>query len=70
MTLDRARRGSEVRIISISDPKCRSLLMRMGVSEGSRVVCREKLWLGPVIVQCKRQEIALGHKLARRIHVE
>ena len=70
MTLDKARQGSEIEVLSITDPECKSLLMRMGISEGSSVVCQHRLPLGPVIVRCKRQEIAIGRQLARRIHVK
>ncbi len=70
MTLDQARRGSEVRIISIGDPQHRSQLVRLGISEGSRVICQEKLPMGPVILRCNRQEIAVGRQLARDISVE
>ncbi len=70
MTLDKAKRGSEIQILSISDPHSRSLLMRMGISEGSSVICQEKLPRGPVVLRCKRQEIAVGRKLAQCIHVK
>jgi Fe2+ transport system protein FeoA len=70
MTLDKARRGSEIEVLSITDPEGKSQLMRMGISEGSSVVCQQKLPFGPVIIRCKRQEIAIGRQLARRIHVK
>lgn len=70
MTLDEAKRGSEVCILSISSSECRSQLLRMGISEGCRVVCQEKLPLGPLVVRCKRQEIAIGRQLARSIQIK
>ena len=70
MTLDKARRGVEVRIISLPQDEIRSQLVRLGLSEGSTVECLARLPLGPVVLRCKRQEIALGRALARRIHVE
>ncbi len=69
MTLDQVRRGSEIQIVSLDDPQSRSQLLRMGISEGSRVICQEKLPLGPVILRCRRQEIAIGRQLARSIQV-
>lgn len=70
MTLDKAKRGSEVQIVTISDPESRSMLLRMGISEGSKVTCQEKMPLGPVVLRCKRQEIAIGRKLAERISIK
>jgi len=69
MTLDKVKRGSVVQIVSIDDEQSRSILIRMGISEGSRVTCYERLPLGPVILRCKRQDIAIGRPLARCIHV-
>lgn len=70
MTLDQANRGSEIRIISICDPSIRSQLIRMGIGEGTLVTCHERLPMGPVIVKRKRQEVAVGRKLAQGITVE
>lgn len=70
MTLDQAKRGSEIRIVSICDPSSRSQLIRMGIGEGTLVTCHERLPMGPVIVKCKRQEVAIGRKLAQGISVE
>lgn len=70
MTLDKAKQGAEIEVLSIADPESRPLLMCMGICEGARMTCHRKLPLGPVIVRCKRQEIAIGRRLARRIHVE
>jgi Fe2+ transport system protein FeoA len=70
LTLDKAKRGSKVEVMFITDLEDRSLLMRMGISEGTSVVCYQRLPLGPVIIRCKRQEIAIGRQLAKRIHVK
>ena len=69
MTLDQAKRGSQVRIVSIGDGLSRAHLLRLGISEGSTVTCQAKLPMGPVVVRRKRQEIAVGRKLAERIEV-
>lgn len=70
MTLDQVKRGCEIRILSIADDSSRSQLIRMGIGEGTLVTCHEKLPMGPVILKCKRQEIAVGRRLAMGITVE
>lgn len=70
MTLDQAKKGSIVRIITIGHPESKSQLVRMGVCEGSKVVCQEKLPFGPVVLRCNRQEIAIGRQLACKIEVQ
>ena len=70
MTLDQAKKGSLVRIISIGHPESKSQLVRMGISEGSQVLCQEKLPFGPVVLRCNRQEIAIGRQLACKIIVK
>jgi len=69
MTLDQAKKGSQVRILSIKNPMHRSQLVRLGISEGSSVICQEKLPFGPVVLRCNRQEIAVGRQLARGITI-
>ena len=70
MTLDQAKKGSVVRIVTISSPEYKSQLVRMGISEGSKVICQEKLPFGPVVLRCNRQEIAIGRQLACKIIVQ
>jgi Fe2+ transport system protein FeoA len=70
MTLDQAKKGSVIQIISIPQGSNRSQLIRMGIAEGSRVVCQEKLPFGPVVLRCRRQEIAIGRQLAQCILVK
>lgn len=70
MTLDQAKKGSEIQIIKIPCDASRPHLIRMGIAEGTRAVCHEKLPLGPVILRCKHQEIAIGRQLARNIVIE
>ncbi|HEY3298971.1 MAG TPA: ferrous iron transport protein A [Armatimonadota bacterium] len=69
MTLDESKKGSRIEILEIRDRESRDQLMRFGITEGSEVVCAEKLPMGPVIVRKKRQEIAVGRKLAQNIVV-
>lgn len=70
MTLDKAKKGSEISITGIDDAEHRSQLVRLGISEGSRVVCQEKLPFGPIVLRCNRQEIAIGRKLAKSIRID
>ncbi|MHB1000921.1 MAG: FeoA family protein [Armatimonadota bacterium] len=69
MTLDQVKKGSEFKIVSIPDDGSRSQLIRMGIGEGTIAVCHEKLPMGPVVLRCKRQEIAIGRQLAQGITV-
>ncbi len=68
MTLDQAKTGHELQIIAVPDD-IRSQLVRLGISEGSRVVCLEKIPFGPIILRSRRQEIAIGRELAKKIEV-
>ena len=70
MTLDKAKRGERVEIIHINDASVRAQAIRLGISEGSRLLCSEKLPAGPVILQNRMQEVAIGRKLAQQIKIE
>ncbi len=70
MTLDNARRGDRIKIIQINDASIRAQAIRLGISEGSKMICSEKLPAGPIILQNKMQEVAVGRKLAQQISVE
>ena len=70
MTLDKAKRGEKVEIIHIDDASVRAQAIRLGISEGSRLLCSEKLPAGPVILQNRMQEVAVGRKLAEHIRIE
>lgn len=69
MTLDQSRRGMEIEIVGIGDEVGRSQLMRFGIAEGAKVICEEKLPMGPIILRSKRQEIAIGRQLAMKITI-
>lgn len=70
MTLDKAKRGQKIRIISLPDELTRAKLIRFGIDEGTAVTCREVVPAGPIVISRNRQEIALGRNLARLIVVE
>lgn len=69
MTLDNVTGNSEVEIVSIPDGECKTQLIRMGISEGVRVTCRQRLPLGAVVLKARRQELAIGRQLAEQIKV-
>lgn len=69
MTLDKANRGQKVQIVQIPDTNVRAQAIRLGIFEGSQLVCAEKLPAGPIILQNKMQEVAIGRNLAKKISV-
>ncbi len=69
MTLADVKRGDKFQIEFIPDDKIRAQAMRFGISEGSKVICQEKIPGGPVILKRNLQEIAIGRKLAEKIKV-
>ncbi|WP_094547603.1 FeoA family protein [Petroclostridium xylanilyticum] len=69
MTLDRVNRGEKVEIVSIPDPNVRAQAIRLGIFEGSQLICAEKLPAGPIILQNRMQEVAVGRRLAQKISV-
>jgi Fe2+ transport system protein FeoA len=58
-----------VRILSVPDGTVRAQFIRLGISEGERVKCLERLPGGTIVLQKNRQQIALGHKLAKQVVV-
>ena len=70
MTLDKARRGQKLKIVSLPNELIRAQALRFGISEGTVVTCREVIPAGPVVIARSRQEIAIGRNLARLIGVE
>jgi Fe2+ transport system protein FeoA len=70
LTLNEAKRGSNIKIVSITDIPNSEQLIRMGISKGTIITCYEKLPKGPIIIKYKHQEIAIGRRLAKKIIVE
>jgi Fe2+ transport system protein FeoA len=64
------RAGNSVRIVSVPEGTLRAQFIRLGISEGERVMCLEHLPGGTIVIQKNRQEIALGHRLAKQIVVQ
>lgn len=70
MTLSQARPGQRLRISHIPDPIVRAQAIRFGINEGADVECSEVIPRGPIILRKRRQEIAVGRRLAERIIIE
>ncbi|NMA33826.1 MAG: ferrous iron transport protein A [Clostridiaceae bacterium] len=70
MTLDEAKRGDQIEIIYIKDALVRSQAIRLGISEGSRMLCTEIVPHGPIVLKNRKQEVAIGQKIAHKIKVE
>jgi len=70
MTLDLVKKGEQLEILKIPDPHIRAQAIRLGIYEGAKLRCSEKLPAGPVILQNRMQEIAVGRNLAKKIHVK
>ena len=68
-TLDCARKGDMLEIISVDDKNARMQALRFGVVEGANVECVTKIPAGPLVIKSGRQEIAVGRSLAKRISV-
>ncbi|MDH4128860.1 MAG: ferrous iron transport protein A [Spirochaetota bacterium] len=69
MSLGDVKMGSIIKINEIRDLSTKSHLIRFGIEEGTEVQCFQKIYKGPVVIKFNRQEIALGHELAKNILV-
>lgn len=70
MNLSNANPGQIVEITSIPDKLIRAQAIRLGIYEGAKVKCSERIKLGPVILQNRMQEIAIGYELASKIGIK
>jgi len=61
--------GQWLRICSIPSGIIFTQFIRFGISEGERILCIERLPGGTIVVQKNRQQIAIGHNLAKQIFV-
>ena len=68
-TLDKAVKGTYLTITTLPAGMFKIQLLRIGLSEGEKVSCLERLPGGTIIVQKNRQEIAIGYDLAKEIFV-
>jgi len=70
VTLDKAPVGKPLTVLRIHNQETASLALRLGVSEGERLVLACKIPGGPVVVRRGCVEIALGRELCRDIEIE
>ena len=70
ITLDKVRRGEQIKIISIGDSRTKEQALRMGIDAGTVLICSDIVPAGPVVVSKNKQELAIGRALARHINVE
>ena len=68
-TLDKSKKGINIKILKLPEGNYKSLLIRMGISEGDILKCLQRLPGGTIVVQKNRQEIAVGFDLAKKIKV-
>ncbi len=70
MMLDKVKRGDLIKIVSIGEAGVRENALRMGIDEGSILVCAEVIPAGPIVLRKHRQEVAIGRSLMCNIAVE
>lgn len=70
VTLDKAKKGSYITISSLPAGIYKIQLIRLGITEGTKVYCLEHLPGGTIVLQKNRQEIALGYDLAKKIIIK
>jgi Fe2+ transport system protein FeoA len=69
ISLFAARTGQHLKIVMIPRGTLGSQFIRMGIHVGEKVRCLERLPGGTIVLQKHRQQIAVGHELARQIEV-
>ncbi len=70
MTLDKAKRGQVVRIVSLPGGFMKIEAIRLGITEGTIITCKESVPAGPIIINKKSRDIAIGRGLAKNIEVD
>ncbi|MBI5389296.1 ferrous iron transport protein A [Candidatus Woesearchaeota archaeon] len=60
MLLTHAKEQQELQIIAIKDNTLKTHLLKLGLGEGDVVRILGKIVCGPMLLECKSQEIALG----------
>jgi Fe2+ transport system protein FeoA len=69
MGIDRVPVGSRTRIEAIEDSTARRELTRLGFEEGADVEVVSRIPFGPVVLQRRHRQVAIGRELARRVRV-
>ena len=69
MTLNQLKKKGRGKIISILGSDLKNQLLRLGLEEGDCIRGIHKIFGGPIIIQFRNQELALGEKLASQIEI-
>ncbi|WP_324824248.1 ferrous iron transport protein A [Sinanaerobacter sp. ZZT-01] len=69
LPLSQIRKNQSVQILSIPNTDVRSQALRLGMMEGSSVLCLEKLRHGPIVLLVENQQIAIGYLLTQNIRI-
>jgi len=70
MNLESAPSKQELEILSINESKLMESAMRFGIEAGEIIHIVTKLPGGPIVIQKKNQQIAIGRELAKEIEVK
>ncbi len=69
MGIDSVPVGTMTRIEAIEDSSARRELTRLGFEEGCDVEVVSRIPFGPVVLQRRHRQVAIGRELARRVRV-
>lgn len=69
MNLAEAKRGDTVQVLQVPEGLVGAQLLRLGISEGSKLTLALKVPLGPMVVRQGNVELALGRGIASDIRV-
>jgi ferrous iron transport protein A len=69
MGIDTVPVGSCARIAAIEDVAARRELTRLGFEEGADVEVVSRIPFGPIVLQRRHRQVAIGRELARRVQV-
>jgi Fe2+ transport system protein FeoA len=69
MGIDRVPVGARTRIEAIEDATARRELTRLGFEEGAQVEVVSRIPFGPIVLQRRHRQIAIGRELARQMRV-
>ncbi len=69
MSLYTAIKGQWLRIKNVPKGTINAQFVRLGIHEGEKVMCLERLPGGTIILEKRRRQIAIGHELAKKIEV-
>jgi Fe2+ transport system protein FeoA len=69
MSLFTAAKGQWLKIKKVPKGSVNAQFVRLGIHEGEKVKCLERLPGGTIVLEKRRQQIAIGHELAKKIEV-